>query len=88
VIERPGQTPRSPLIMDEPVLVTVEPPATAKLFATPRLGAMAVDFADTTIDKYTNENNIIRMIAIDRYFSFFILFSLSKKITQTSSQSR
>jgi len=42
VMEVPGLTPRSPLITDGPVLVTVEPARTAKLPAVPRpTGAVA-----------------------------------------------
>src|ERR1700753_2149326 len=42
VTDVPGLTPRSPLMIDEPVLVTAEPPRTAKLLAVPRLtGACA-----------------------------------------------
>ena len=37
----PGLTPRSPVTMVGPVLVTVEPPKTAKLVATPSPGAVA-----------------------------------------------
>jgi len=37
----PGLTPRSPVTMVGPVLVTIEPPKTAKLVATPRGGAVA-----------------------------------------------
>jgi len=36
----PGLTPRSPVMMLEPVLVTVEPPRTAKLCAVPSDGAV------------------------------------------------
>ncbi len=35
----PGETPRSPLTMVGPVLVTVEPPRTPKLSAVPNVGA-------------------------------------------------
>jgi len=37
----PGETPRSPLILLTPVLVTVEPARTAKLAAVPSDGALA-----------------------------------------------
>jgi hypothetical protein len=33
----PAKTPRSPVMVDEPVLVTVEAPRTAKLLALPRM---------------------------------------------------
>jgi len=41
VIAEPGETPRFPLTTLDPVLVTVEPPKTAKLSAVPRLWAFA-----------------------------------------------
>jgi hypothetical protein len=36
-IEVPGKTPRSPVIVVEPVLVAAEAPRTAKLLALPRM---------------------------------------------------
>ena len=41
VTELPGLTPRSPVIVLEPVLVTVEPPRTAKPWAEPSDGFWA-----------------------------------------------
>lgn len=41
MIALPGLTPRSPITMLGPVLVTVEPPRTAKLVAVPRDWAKA-----------------------------------------------
>jgi hypothetical protein len=41
VIDVPGQSPRSPVIVVGPVFVTVEPARTAKGFAVPRSGAVA-----------------------------------------------
>ena len=43
VIAVPGQTPRFPWTVVEPVLVTVEPPRTAKLAAEPSVGAVAIN---------------------------------------------
>jgi len=40
-IALPGETPRSPVTMVGPELVTVEPPRTAKLSAVPKVGAVA-----------------------------------------------
>ena len=37
----PGLTPTSPLMVVGPVLVTVEPPSTPKLWAVPSVGAVA-----------------------------------------------
>jgi hypothetical protein len=80
VIARPGQTPRSPLTMVEPVLVTVEPPRTAKLAAVPSPGAIAASgCADALIDRPANKRDIIRMIEIVRYFSLCTLFGLLPK---------
>ena len=42
----PGLTPRSPVMMLEPVLVTVEPPNTAKLCAEPSDGAVCANAAE------------------------------------------
>jgi hypothetical protein len=42
VIEVPGETPKSPLMMLGPVLVTSEAPRTAKAAAVPRLMAWAL----------------------------------------------
>src|SRR5579859_3921885 len=41
VIELPGETPKPPVIVVGPVLVTAWPPRTAKLAAVPRLSAHA-----------------------------------------------
>src|SRR5580700_4020277 len=49
VIARPGATPRSPMMVVGPVLVTVEPPRTRKLAATPRVGPPTADCAAPTI---------------------------------------
>ena len=76
VIEDPGQTPRFPLTTDEPVLVTVEPPRTAKLAAVPRSGAMAEGRADTLKVIPANARDITRMIEIGRNFRLYILFGL------------
>jgi hypothetical protein len=76
VIAVPGQTPKFPLTSDAPVLVTVEPPRTAKLPATPSPGAMA---AKTSIDRPANARVITRMIEIDRYFSLRISSGLFQK---------
>ena len=43
VIEEPGYKPKSPVITDGPVLVTVEEPRTAKLCDVPSVGATCAD---------------------------------------------
>jgi hypothetical protein len=59
VIELPGERPRSPVIMVEPVLVMVEAPRTAKLSAEPS------GPADATDGLYKNAaNGIRRMIRV------------------------
>jgi hypothetical protein len=45
VTEVPGDTPTSPLIREEPVLVTASPPSTAKLEAAPRGTDVVMAFA-------------------------------------------
>ena len=48
----PGLTPRSPLITVGPVLVTAEPPRTAKAAAVPSEGAVAADrVCNETVEK-------------------------------------
>ncbi len=88
VIEEPGQTPRSPLTTDEPVLVTVEPPRTAKLAAVPSPGAMASGYADTSKATPANESDRTRMIEIVRTFSLFILFGLLPKTSNQGMEYR
>jgi len=55
VIEDPGYTPRSPLIVVAPVLVTVEAPNTLKLCAEPNMDADADAVAQSA--KGTNAMN-------------------------------
>ncbi|WP_392676539.1 hypothetical protein [Streptomyces sp. LN785] len=45
VTELPGDTPASPLITEEPVLVTAPPPSTAKSVAAPRGMGVVMAFA-------------------------------------------
>jgi hypothetical protein len=67
VMAKPGQTPRSPLTMVEPVLVTVEPPRTAKLSTAPSPGEVpARAHADTSKNIPTNKRDLNRPIEIVR----------------------
>ena len=81
MIAEPGETPTLPLITDEPVLVTVEPPRTAKLAAVPKGGAIALGRADTLNVMPANKSEIIRMIEIDRTVSLRMLFALPPKLS-------
>ncbi len=61
MIAVPGLTPRSPLITDGPVLVTVEPASTAKLPAVPSGTTVAAAWAvPVKITSNDVENNAIR----------------------------
>jgi hypothetical protein len=74
VIEEPGDTPRSPVMVVGPVLVTVEPPRTAKLVATPSDGAVPIaltlggrnnDAVSTTTDSNDREtSHLLKRILI------------------------
>jgi len=81
----PGETPRSPLTVEVPVLVTVEPPRTAKLDDVPSVGAVATAgtprraekgatvLADTAADRLVVKRTMTMTSGIIKYAIFFTI---------------
>jgi len=71
----PGETPRSPLTMLGPVLVTVVPPRTAKLSAVPRNCADACDCT-------AKAASIATRIGFKHFISHFLCFDMDRGLQE------
>src|SRR3954463_8071934 len=66
----PGLTPRSPVMTLDPVLVTVDPPSTAKLCAVPRDGAVCAAPSDAVRLRSASPTTAVLL-----YFRYMCRFS-------------
>ena len=62
----PGETPTLPVMTEDPVLVTVEPPSTAKFCAVPRLWARAGEVLTRVASAITERRRMYFGVAVDR----------------------
>jgi hypothetical protein len=80
VIDVPGLTPTAPPRVDEPVLVTAEPPNTEYPSNAPRVGEVAASgLAIATREGTARTSARIRMMAIVRNLNLCMVFGLPPK---------